>query len=197
MDRREIISAFAELRADAVVVTGPGVSSGLLWEAHPHPATIYNMEMAYSGPLALGIALGAPDRRVVSLEGDGSRFAAAPTLGTIARYRPANLTLITLANGIWGTGDGRVETTILPHQWAGLAIACGWDPERVVTAFELDALRDAFRRSASEPGPWFICAVASRSSTDASAGADGTRRDRPRPALDIVQSADALREFLR
>ena len=100
MDRREIVNIFAEVRGDAVVITGPGISSGMLFEAHAHPATIYNMDLAYSGPMAMGIALGAPQRRVVSLEGDGSRYAAAASLGTYVRYPLPNLVL-TLANGIW------------------------------------------------------------------------------------------------
>ena len=39
MDRREAVNAFAAVRGDAVVITGPGMSSGMLWEANPHPAT--------------------------------------------------------------------------------------------------------------------------------------------------------------
>jgi len=196
VDRREIVAAFAEFRGDAVVVTGPGISSGLLWKAHAHPATVYNMDMAYSGPIAMGIALGAPQQRVVSLEGDGSRFAAAPSLGTMARYPLPNLTVLTLANGIWGTGDGATETTVAPEQWSGLAIACGWNPAKVVTAADLPTLRAALKKSASEPGPWFICAVTSRSTEDSAVLADGSRRNRPRATIDIVQSADSTREWL-
>jgi thiamine pyrophosphate-dependent acetolactate synthase large subunit-like protein len=193
MDRRAIIGAFAEFRGDAIVVTGPGVSSGMLFEAHAHPATVYNMEMAYSGPFAMGIAIGAPHLRVVSIDGDGSRFAAAPSLGTMARYPLENFTLLTLANGIWGTGEG---ITVGAHQWSALAIACGWNPAKVVTATDLPALRDALRASATEPGPWFICAVTSRSSDDSSVVADGSWRPRPRATLDIVQTADATREYV-
>jgi thiamine pyrophosphate-dependent acetolactate synthase large subunit-like protein len=196
VDRREIINAFAEFRGDAVVVTGPGISSGMLWEAHAHPATVYNMELAYSGPIAMGIALGVPAHRVVSIDGDGSRFAAAASLGTMARYPLANLTLLTLANGIWGTGDGGTETTVGPEQWTNLAIACGWNAAHVVTAHDLSELREALRKSATEPGPWFICAVTSRSNDDAALMPDGSHRSRPRASVDIVQSADATRDYL-
>jgi len=196
MDRRAVVNAFAAVRGDAIVITGPGMSSGMLWEAHPHPATIYNMDLAYSGPMAMGIALGAPHQRVVSLEGDGSRYAAAASLGTYVRYPLANLTLLTLANGIWGTGDGGVETTIAAHQWNALAIANGWNPAKVITASEAGPLQDALRTALREPGPWFICAVTARSSDDASLGPDGKRRPRPRATVDIVQSADATREYL-
>jgi len=196
MDRRDIVNIFAEVRGDAVVITGPGISSGILFEAHAHPATIYNMDLAYSGPMAMGIALGAPRQRVVSLEGDGSRYAAAATLGTYVRYPLPNLVLLTLANGIWGTGDGSVETNIAPHQWNALAIANGWNPAKVISASEPAPLREALRTAMREPGPWFICAVTTPSADDASMGADGKHRHRPRATVDIVQSADATREYL-
>ncbi|HXF33758.1 MAG TPA: thiamine pyrophosphate-dependent enzyme [Candidatus Acidoferrales bacterium] len=189
MNRGDVVRAFAELRGDAVVVMGPGGSSGLLWQAHPHPATIYNMELAYATPVALGIALGAPERRVLSFEGDGSLFAATPVLGTIARYPPANLSVIVLANGIWGTGDASIATTPHATRWPDLAVACGWNSQRVVIADALGPFRDAVRRSLSESGPWFICAVTERSSQDASG-------NRARPSVDAVETADLLRRYL-
>jgi thiamine pyrophosphate-dependent acetolactate synthase large subunit-like protein len=196
MDRREIVNIFAEVRGDAVVITGPGISSGILFEAYAHPATIYNMDLAYSGPMAMGIALGTPQRRVVSLEGDGSRYAASAALGTYVRYPLPNLVLLTLANGIWGTGDGSVQTNVAPHQWSALAIANGWNPAKVISVSEPGPLREALRTAMREPGPWFITAVTPPSSDDASMGPDGKHRHRPRATVDIVQSADATREYL-
>lgn len=191
MKRSEVVRAFSEVRGDAVVVLGPGGSSGLLWEAHALPATLYNMELAYATPVAMGIALGAPDRRVVSFEGDGSLFAATPILGTISRYPPANLTIVVLANGIWGTGDGSVETTTArTAKWPDLAVACGWDSKKVVTASETAPFRDAVRRSLAEPGPWFLCAVTERSVED------GSGR-RPRPLLDAAETVDLTRRYLQ
>ncbi len=189
MNRGDVVRAFSELRGDAVVVLGPGGSSGLLWEARAHPATIYNMELAYATPVAMGIALGAPDQRVVSFEGDGSLFAATPILGTISRYPPANLTIIVVANGIWGTGDGSVETTARTAKWADLAIACGWNSKKVVVASEPAPLRDAVRRSLAEPGPWFLCAVTERSMQDSSG-------KRARPLLDAAEAVDLTRRYL-
>ena len=86
---------------------GPGKSTGAMWHVDHRPASIYNMELAYASPVALGIALGAPGQRVISLEGDGSLFAGAPVLGTIARQAPPNLTVIVLANGIWARATAR------------------------------------------------------------------------------------------
>ena len=129
------------------MILGPGKSSRFLWGAPSHPATVYNMELAYASPIALGVALGAPSQRVISLEGDGSMFAGAPGLGTIARCSPSNLTVIVLANGIWGTSDATVEVAIPAAKFPELAVACGWKREQVALATELTALRSALKRA--------------------------------------------------
>jgi thiamine pyrophosphate-dependent acetolactate synthase large subunit-like protein len=196
VNRGDVVRAVIEFRDDAVMILGPGKSAAYLWEAPLHPATVYNMELAYAAPMAFGVALGAPDQRVIALEGDGSMFAATPALGTIARYAPPNLTVVVLANGIWGTSDGSVPVTIPPAKFPELAIACGWDPSRVTLARELGALTDALRKT-SGPGPWFVAAETERGSEDASIGADGTLRIRPQAPVDLIESVDATRRFLQ
>jgi thiamine pyrophosphate-dependent acetolactate synthase large subunit-like protein len=197
MTRGEIVRAIIESRGDAVMILGPGKSARFLWEAPLHPATIYNMELAYASPIALGIALGAPHRRVISLEGDGSMFAGAAGLGTIARCAPQNLTVIVLANGIWGTSDASVAVTIPPSKFPELAIACGFKREQVCFATELAPLRDALRAAAGRPGPWFIAAEAAASAEDSSVLPDGTLRERPPAPIDLIESVDATRRYLQ
>jgi thiamine pyrophosphate-dependent acetolactate synthase large subunit-like protein len=194
--RGEVVGAVADARGDAVLVMGPGKSTGVMWQANHQPASIYNMELAYASSVALGIALGAPGQRVISLEGDGSMFAGVQSLGTIARQAPPNLTVIVLANGIWGTSDGTVEVTVRPENFPALAIACGWDRDKVRFATEPAALRDALEASRTSPGPWFIAAQAEPSGDDASIRPDGTLRVRTAAPHDLVQSIDATRRYL-
>jgi thiamine pyrophosphate-dependent acetolactate synthase large subunit-like protein len=144
----------------------------------------------------LGIALGAPAQRVIALEGDGSMFAGTPVLGTVARCAPANLTVVVLANGIWGTSDGSVAVTVPPAKFGELAMACGWARERVTFVTELDPLREALLRSATLPGPWFIAAEAIPSNEDSSVLPDGTLRHRPEAPVDLIESVDATRRYL-
>ena len=196
MNRGDVVRAVIEFRNDAALILGPGKSAAYLWEAPLHPATVYNMELAYATPMALGVALGAPAQRVISLEGDGSMFAASPTLGTIARYAPKNLTIVVLANGIWGTSDGSVRVTIPPAKFPELAVACGWDRNHVTLAAELTPLRDALRKS-SEAGPWFIVAETERSDDDASITPDGNLRIRSQAPVDLIETVDSTRRFLQ
>jgi thiamine pyrophosphate-dependent acetolactate synthase large subunit-like protein len=193
MLRAEVIDAVVAERDDAAVVVSPGASSGLMHATDPHPATIYNMELGYTTAVAYGIALGRPGERVIAVEGDGSLFAGVQVLGTLARHPATNLTIVVLANGIWGTGEGNVATTPGgPAQLAALAIACGLPPERVRTVADAGALRAQLGQTKTEPGPWFLCAVTERSSSDRSGG-----RARPRVLLDTVEAVDLTRRYLR
>jgi thiamine pyrophosphate-dependent acetolactate synthase large subunit-like protein len=183
MNAREVVAAVAALRGEAAVVTGPGALAGAVFHASPHPATIYNMEFGYATSTALGIALGAPDRRAVSIEGDGSFIAAMSVLSTIARYRPPNLIVVVVDNGIYGTGTGIVATgTQHGTDIAAVGRACGLPASAVlapVTAAELTA---AVARAFGEPGPWLV-----HVRVDPDGSRDSARR--PRPGLDFVQAS--------
>ena len=127
MNRVDAIKVIAAARGNAVVVTGPGSNSGLMFAHADAPATIYNMDMAYASPIALGIALAQPRRRVLAIEGDGSFYAGSTVLSTIWRSRPKNLFVLILDNNIWSTGDGREPTaTAFGADLAALARPNRW-----------------------------------------------------------------------
>jgi sulfopyruvate decarboxylase subunit beta len=195
VQRAEIIDAVAAERDDATIVVSPGASSGLMYYASdpPHPATIYNMELGYTTAVAYGIALGRPGERVIAVEGDGSMFAGVQVLGTLARQPVTNLTIVVLANNIWGTGEADIATTPgSPAQLAALALACGLPAERVLIVEDVAMLRSLLAQTKTAPGPWFVCAVTERSSGDRS----GTRA-RGRVLLDTVEAVDLTRRYLR
>lgn len=191
MQRADVVEAVIAERDDATLVISPGASSGLVFAKDPHPATIHNMELGYATAVAYGIALGRPDRRAVALEGDGSMFAGIQVLGTLARFPVANLTVVIVANGIWGTGEGNVATTPgSAEQLAAIARACGHRTDRVFVTAGAVELRALLARAKSEPGPWIVCAVTERSSTDRSGA-------RPRVQFDSVEAVDLTRRYLR
>jgi thiamine pyrophosphate-dependent acetolactate synthase large subunit-like protein len=57
--------------------------------------------MGLAFPIALGVALAQPNRRVFALEGDGSLLMQLGCLSTIATLKPSNLTMIVMDNGIY------------------------------------------------------------------------------------------------
>jgi len=132
MNRLEAMDAIAAARGDAAAVTGPGANSGLLYEKADSAATLYNMELGYAAAVALGVALACPQRRVLSIEGEGSFFAGSTVLSAIWRLRPANLVTIVLDNEVWGTADGlEPSATAFGLDLARLALAIGWDEAHV------------------------------------------------------------------
>jgi thiamine pyrophosphate-dependent acetolactate synthase large subunit-like protein len=188
MSLADLVAAVADARDDAVVVTGPGAVAGALYATGPDSPSLYNMELAYATPTAVGLALRLAPRRVFALEGDGSLLAGLGGLATVIRYRPENLVVVVLDNGIYGTGDNSVPTQSgLGADLAAVATALGWpagDVRRVVGA---DALRAALADRA--PGPRLIVAAVDPASYALSAG-------RARPGVDVVESAVLLRRHL-
>jgi thiamine pyrophosphate-dependent acetolactate synthase large subunit-like protein len=191
VQRGDVVDAVIAERDDATVVVSVGASSGLVSAKDPHPATIYNMVLGYATAFAYGIALARPDRRTIVIDGDGSMFAGIQALGTLARFPVDNLTVVVVANGIWGTGDGNIATTPgSAEQLAAIARACGHPGDRVFVTAEAAELRALLARAKREPGPWIACAVTERSSTDRSGA-------RPRVQLDSLEAADLTRRYLR
>lgn len=180
---RDVVAAFARVRGDAAVVTGPGGLSGALYGVSPEPATIYNMEFGYATATAVGIALAVPSRRVVAIEGDGSMVAGSSVLATIARYRPSNLIVIVSDNGVFGTGTATIETaTAHGADLAAVARSFGIPASSVIRPDSPDAVAEALARAMAEAGPWVIVVQVQ---LDASAASER----RPRPGVDFVEAS--------
>ena len=157
MDRFETMEVIAGARGDAAAFTGPGTNSGLLYEKADAPATIYNMDMGYATAMALGTALARPDRKVLSIEGDGSFFAGSVVLSTIWRMRPENLVVVVLDNEVWGTGDGTEPTaTGSGSDIAGLARANGWTAANVHVPAGPNELADRMGAAMEGAGPHLV-----------------------------------------
>ena len=100
--------------------------------------------MGLAAPIALGVALAQPKRRVFALEGDGSLLMQLGSLATIAMLAPRNLAII-----VWDNGDvsdhrraedrdGRIADLVEMARGAGIAQSA-WakdedDFERMVAA---------------------------------------------------------------
>ena len=190
MNRVEAMDVVAAARSDAVVITGPGANSGLLYERADTPATIYNMDMGYAAAMGLGIALACPRRQVLTIEGEGSFYAGATVLSTIWRLKPPNLAVLVLDNGVWGTADGQEPTaTAFGLDLARLAQATGWREQHVHSADGANELAHLLAMALRESGPHFIVAK-----TEASK--DPPSPTRPRPKRHLLDCAVLMRAEL-
>lgn len=92
----------AKLKHEEAVIGGIGNTNFDLWAAGHRPQNFYMLgSMGLAFPIALGVALAQPDRRVFALEGDGSLLMQLGALSTIAALKPKNLIMILMDNGIY------------------------------------------------------------------------------------------------
>jgi thiamine pyrophosphate-dependent acetolactate synthase large subunit-like protein len=114
------------LKGDEAVIGGIGNTNFDLWAAGQRPQNFYmlgSMGLAY--PIALGVAIAQPDRRVVALEGDGSLLMQLGCLSTIASLAPRNLTLIVMDNGIYQITGGQPTPAAARSDIVAIAQGCG------------------------------------------------------------------------
>ena len=158
MNRIEVLRYIASLRNGAPMIISPGLANYTIAEAKDEPLTIYNMDMPYATPMALGMALGWPERKVISIEGDGSLLAGPGVLSTVARYQPKNLFMVVFDNGAYlTTGSGKAPTaTAFGTDIEQLGRAAGL--KHTHTVHDLDAAQNAVNAAFNEPGPWLIVA---------------------------------------
>ncbi|ULK96830.1 thiamine pyrophosphate-dependent enzyme [Bradyrhizobium sp. I71] len=103
MNRFDVTSRLvAKLKHEEAVIGGIGNTNFDLWAAGHRPQNFYMLgSMGLAFPIALGVALAQPGRRVIALEGDGSLLMQLGALSTIAALKPKNLTMIVMDNGIY------------------------------------------------------------------------------------------------
>jgi thiamine pyrophosphate-dependent acetolactate synthase large subunit-like protein len=92
----------ARLKNEEAVIGGIGNTNFDLWAAGHRPQNFYMLgSMGLAFPIALGVALAQPKRRVFALEGDGSLLMQLGSLSTIATLAPKNLTMVVMDNGVY------------------------------------------------------------------------------------------------
>jgi len=103
MNRFDLTSRLvARLKNEEAVVGGIGNTNFDLWAAGHRPQNFYMLgSMGLAFPIALGVALAQPKRRVIALEGDGSLLMQLGCLATIATLKPKNLVMVVMDNGIY------------------------------------------------------------------------------------------------
>ena len=99
------------LPTDALVVTALGNASYLWAAMHQAPENFYVEDaMGLALPLALGLAMAQPARRVVAVEGDGAILMHMGALVTLGSVAPRNLTVLLIQNGVHAASGGQPLT---------------------------------------------------------------------------------------
>jgi acetolactate synthase-1/2/3 large subunit len=166
--------ALGALIPENAIVVDESVSTGRNFFPATHCAPPHDWLQLTGGaigegiPLALGAAVACPDRKVISLQADGSAMYTVQGLWTQAREKLDVLTLIwsnrtyqilrgELANvGAQNPGPKALQMLSLDDpalDWPALAKGMGVDATRVET---IEDLASAFRSAVGRKGPYLI-----------------------------------------
>jgi thiamine pyrophosphate-dependent acetolactate synthase large subunit-like protein len=127
MNRFDLTSRLvAKLKNEEAVIGGIGNTNFDLWAAGHRPQNFYMLgSMGLAFPIALGVALAQPERRVFALEGDGSLLMQLGCLSTIAALKPKNLSMIVMDNGIYQITGAQPTPAAAATDLIAVAIGCG------------------------------------------------------------------------
>jgi phosphonopyruvate decarboxylase len=125
MKRDECFRALARHVGDEIVVAT--YSSAVDWLALGERALNYFAvgAMGLDSSHALGLALGAPQRRIICLQGDGSLLMNLGSLVTIAAAAPKNLVHFAVQNGTY-EANGAHPIPNTKADFAAMARAAGY-----------------------------------------------------------------------
>jgi thiamine pyrophosphate-dependent acetolactate synthase large subunit-like protein len=117
-----------KLKKEEAVVAGIGWTNFELWGVGQRPQNFYMLgSMGLAFPIALGVAIAQPNRKVIGLEGDGSLLMQVGVLGTIAARNQKNLIMIVWDNGAYQITGGQPSTSATVVDLVALARASGLD----------------------------------------------------------------------
>ena len=126
MRRIELMRRLVAMLRDEAVVGGIGNTNFDLFAAGHRPQNFYMLgSMGLALPIALGVALAQPQRRIVGIEGDGSLLMNLGCLATIATVAPANLTLIVMDNASYQITGGQPTATAASADLVAVAHGAG------------------------------------------------------------------------
>jgi len=161
MNRYDITRRMVNLlKRDEAVIGGIGYTNFDLWAASYTPTgrrmqNFYMLgSMGLAVPIALGVALAQPGRKVISLEGDGSILMQLGSLATVAARKQKNLAIVIMDNGAYQITGGQKALTDEGADIVGIARGCGL--AQSAWAADEDAFEELIALSLKEDGPWLI-----------------------------------------
>jgi sulfopyruvate decarboxylase subunit beta len=156
MRRYECLEVLAPKIDDELVVSNVARTSFEWHMLCPRDGNLYTMAMGMVTPVAHGLALALPHRRVIALDGDGGMLLNLGALATLGNTAPANLISIVFDNASYASTGGLPTATAGRTDIAGVGRAAGIEGSTRTTTIE--EFRAALDTAFAEPGPWLIVA---------------------------------------
>ena len=147
----------SKLKNEEAVIGGIGNNNFDLWGAGHRPQNFYMLgSMGLACPIATGVAIAQPKRRVIGIEGDGSLLMQLGALGTIASLGLKNLVIVVMDNGAYQITGGQATLTAQCVDLVAMARGAGITQSAWATN-EAD-FEQRVERALANDGPWLIAA---------------------------------------
>jgi sulfopyruvate decarboxylase subunit beta len=151
--RFDLLRELAAVVRDELVVTTLKGTANEWHHLCPKESNLYYMGIGLVSPVALGLAMALPHRKVISLDADGSLLLDLSVFATVAQAKAANLTIICFDNQCYESNGGFPTVTATTADLAGIARASGVKSTIVKDAEGFNA---AVKSALSSSGPQFI-----------------------------------------
>jgi thiamine pyrophosphate-dependent acetolactate synthase large subunit-like protein len=147
----------AKLKREEAVIGGIGNTNFDLWAAGRRPQNFYMLgSMGLAVPIALGVALAQPQRKVFALEGDGSILMQLGAIATVAMLQPKNLAIVVMDNGSYQITGSQPTSTAAGSDIVAMARGAGI--EQSAWADDEAAFEKLMDRALAGDGPWLVAA---------------------------------------
>jgi sulfopyruvate decarboxylase subunit beta len=151
--RFDLLRNLAATVTDELVVTTLKGTANEWHHLCPKDSNLYYVGIGLVSPVALGLAMALPHRKVISLDGDGSLLLDLSIFATVAQARAANLTIICFDNESYESNGGLPTAAATTADLVGIAKASGVRSTTVRGPEEFDV---AVKSALATNGPHFI-----------------------------------------
>ena len=156
LDRRKVLSRLFPSTDEMLFISGLAGPARDAAELLDDGDNLFTMAgtMGAAVPMALGVALSAPESQVAVINGDGELLMKIGSLATVATMAPGNLSIVCIDNGCHGETGGQTGHTSHRTDLARMAEGAGIASVMVLeTEDQMDA---AAKFLVEAPGPRFL-----------------------------------------
>jgi phosphonopyruvate decarboxylase len=138
----------------SLLIATTGGTARELCIARDRAANFYVVgSMGCASSLALGVAMQAPGRPVVVLDGDGAALMRLEAMVSVGHFKPSNFVHIVLDNEVYDSTGGQ-KTLSGSVDFPAVALACGY--QTAASASSAEGLEGFLRRAQTAAGPHLI-----------------------------------------
>lgn len=124
MKAADVASTIVETLPDALCVSSLGTATSALRAASGDGPHFYlGAAMGSALAAAMGVAEALPRQLIVALVGDGELLMGASSLWSVSAYRPGNLVIVVLSDGVYAITGGQQLSA--PPRFAAVAQGLG------------------------------------------------------------------------